>query len=180
MVDADCVRQAQQGDRTAIVRLLREVENSVYKTAYYMLGNEHDALDCTQEALLRIYHRIASFKGESRFETWVQRIVTNICIDHRRRSKKTLPLEEEIGSSDPASRHKVEWSGVASDLRSAIKRLPEHQRTAVVLRYVHGYRYDEIAESMNLPLNTVKSHLFRGRKNLQAWLVDYQEGGVIP
>ena len=84
MVEPEWVKRAQAGDREACIRLLREVEAAVYRTAYYLLGNEHDALDATQEALLRIYNRLSSYKGKSRFETWAQRIVANICIAHFR------------------------------------------------------------------------------------------------
>jgi RNA polymerase sigma factor (sigma-70 family) len=180
VVEAEWVQKAQAGDREACIRLLREVETAVYRTAYYLMGNEHDALDATQEALLRIYNRISSYKGQSRFETWAQRIVTNICIDHFRRKKREVPYPEEIHPADPKAGPAVERAGVVMDLREAIRRLPPPQRTAIVLRYMHDFSYEEIAEAMELPLNTVKSHLFRARKKLQEWLSEYQEGGVVP
>jgi len=70
--------------------------------------------------------------------------------------------------------------GVAMDLQQALRKLPPPQQTAIVLRYVHDFSYEEIAEAMDVPLNTVKSHLFRARKKLQEWLSEYQEGGVVP
>lgn len=74
----------------------------------------------------------------------------------------------------------VEWAGVSHDVKCAIHRLPEPQRRVVILRYLQDFTYEEIAETTQLPLNTVKSHLFRGRKKLQKWLADYREGGVRP
>ena len=180
MVEAEWVRKAQDGDPEACIRLLREVEAAVYRTAYYLLGNEHDALDATQEALLRIYKRLTSYKGHSRFETWAQRIVTNICIDHFRKKKREFPFPEEITPADLRAGTAVERAGMMTDLQQAIRRLPPPQRTAVVLRYVQDFSYEEIAEAMDIPLNTVKSHLFRARKKLKEWLPEYQEGGVAP
>ena len=180
MVEAEWVKRAQAGDREACIRLLREVEAAVYRTAYYLLGNEHDALDATQEALLRIYNRLSSYKGQSRFETWAQRIVANICIDHFRRKKREIPYPEGINPADPKARTAVERPGMVMDLQQAVRKLPPPQQTAVVLRYVHDFSYEEIAEAMDIPLNTVKSHLFRARKKLQEWLSEYQEGGVAP
>lgn len=178
VVEAEWVKRAQAGDRETMIRLLREIETPVYRTAYYLLGNEQDALDATQEALLKIYHRISTFQGQSRFETWAQRIVTNICIDQFRRKSKVVPMPEEMQPVDTEAEQAVHQSHFHSDLKMAISQLPDQQRTAVVLRYVHDYSYQEIAETMNLPINTVKSHLFRARKQLQELLAEYKEGGV--
>jgi RNA polymerase sigma-70 factor (ECF subfamily) len=71
----------------------------------------------------------------------------------------------------------VDRGAFITDLRQAMDRLPEPQRIVLLYRYVQEYNYQEIAEAMNLPLNTVKSHLFRARKQLQEWLEEYQEGG---
>ncbi|OYD07636.1 RNA polymerase subunit sigma [Paludifilum halophilum] len=181
MIEESWVRRAQEGDRKALIRLLRKVEAPVYRTAYYILGDEQDAKDASQDALLRIYRRFSTFRGDSKVETWAQRIAIRAAIDLTRKRTRTLPLAEEAGAKlDRGLGSSVERSGIASDIRQAIRRLPESQRTAVILRYLQDYTYDEIAEAMDLPLNTVKSHLFRGRKKLREWLADYKEGGVIP
>ncbi|PTX64831.1 RNA polymerase sigma-70 factor (ECF subfamily) [Melghirimyces profundicolus] len=180
MIDGDEVRRAREGDREALVRLLRKLEGPVYRTARYMLGDEQDAMDAAQEALVRIYRNLSGYRMEAKVETWAQRIALRTSIDFLRKRKPTLPLEEgwephRVGKGSP-----VEWSGVAFDVQEAILRLPEPQRTAVILRYQQDFTYEEVAETMEMPLNTVKSHLFRGRKKLQSWLADYQEGGVLP
>lgn len=180
MVALEMIKAAQAGDRDALITLLREIENHVYRTAYYIVGNEQDAMDAAQEALIRIYTKIGSYEEKAQFKTWVQRIVTNICIDRFRRLKPTVSIEEHdmVFRSEKNVEDEVISTHIAKDIREAIERLPEHYRTVVVLRYLHDFSYNEIAETLNLPLNTVKSYLFRARQQLQTLLQDYQKGGV--
>ncbi|MFC4076770.1 RNA polymerase sigma factor [Salinithrix halophila] len=181
VVEAEWIDSARKGDRQALTRLLKEVEKPVYRTAYYLLGNEQDALDAAQEALMRIYGKLSSFRGESRFETWARRIAVHTAIDLSRKRKKTVPLMEEVASeAGKGAKSPVERTGTVADVRSAIDRLQGPERIVVVLRHLQDYTYDEIAEAMELPVGTVKSHLFRGRKKLKRLLADYQEGGLLP
>lgn len=180
MVEAELIRAAQSGDRDALITLLRDVESHVYRTAFYMVGNEHDAMDAAQEALIRIYTKINSYEEKALFKTWVQRIVTNICIDKFRRKKPTVSIDEHNMnfSTDSNIEDELISADIAKDIREAIDKLPEHHRTVVVLRYLQDFSYNEIAESLDLPLNTVKSYLFRARHQLQDLLHEYQKGGV--
>jgi RNA polymerase sigma factor (sigma-70 family) len=180
MIAPELVRSAQAGDRDALITLLREIETHVYRTAYYILGNEQDAMDASQEALIRIYTKIGSYEEKALFKTWVQRIVTNICIDKFRKTKPTVSIDEhEMSFTSPKDVEDEIMSGyMAKDIREAIDKLPDHHRSVVVLRYLQDFSYYEIAESLNLPLNTVKSYLFRARQQLQTLLQDYQKGGV--
>lgn len=179
-VEQDLIGAAQSGDRDALVRLLREIETHVYRTAYYILGNEQDAMDASQEALLRIYTKIGSYEQKAKFKTWVQRIVTNVCIDKFRRAKPTVSIEEHdmVFATHANVEDEVISTYVAKDVRDAIDKLPDHHRAVIVLRYLQDFSYNEIADSLNLPLNTVKSYLFRARQQLQSLLQDYQKGGV--
>ncbi|MBN6186222.1 sigma-70 family RNA polymerase sigma factor [Aneurinibacillus sp. BA2021] len=180
MVDAELIRSAQNGNRDDLIRLLEAIEHSVYRTAFYVLGNEHDALDASQEALIRIYTKIDTYQEKAKFSTWVQRIVTNVCIDKFRKKKDTVSIDQhELMLYDVQNvEYEVERAGMAEEVREAIKRLPEHQRTVVTLRYLQDLSYGEIAEVMNMPLNTVKSYLYRARQQLQELLHEYQKGGV--
>ncbi len=180
MVAPELVRAAQAGDRDALIALLREIETHVYRTAYYILGNEQDAMDASQEALIRIYTKIGSYEEKALFKTWVQRIVTNICIDKFRKTKPTVSIEEHDLSfiSSKNVEDEIMTGYLAKDIREAIDKLPEHHRSVVVLRYLQDFSYHEISDSLNLPLNTVKSYLFRARQQLQTLLQEYQKGGV--
>lgn len=110
----------------------------------------------------------------------MQRIVTNICIDKFRRNRPTVSIDEHdlVFVGEESVEKEVMSAYVAQDIREAIDRLPEHHRAVVVLRYLQDFSYNEIAESLNLPLNTVKSYLFRARQQLQTMLQDYEKGGV--
>ncbi|UUZ85468.1 sigma-70 family RNA polymerase sigma factor [Paenibacillus sp. P26] len=177
MVAPELIKAAQAGDRDALITLLRDIENHVYRTAYYVLGNEQDAMDAAQEALIRIYTKINSYEEKAQFKTWVQRIVTNLCIDKFRRSRPTVSIEQhEMNfTAQQTVEDEVMSSYIAQDIRAAIDKLPEHHRTVVVLRYLQDFSYNEIAESLNLPINTVKSYLFRARQQLQTILRDYKK-----
>ncbi len=177
MLDSALIQRAQTGERKAMVEILSKLETPLYRTAFYLMGNEQDALDATQEALLKVYRYLPSYKGEAMIYTWAQRIVTNVCMDMFRKRKKVVLMEEDTIREDRNAGRDVEKGAVISDLKQAIRRLPMPQQTAIILRYVQEYNYKEISEAMGLPLNTVKSHLFRGRKQLQKWLSEYQEGG---
>lgn len=180
MVEPGLIKAAQAGDRDALITLLREIETHVYRTAYYILGNEQDAMDAAQEALIRIYTKIDSYEEKAKFKTWIGRIVTNICIDKFRRNKPTISIEEHdlVFQEKSSVEDEVMAGYAAKDVREAIEKLPEHHRTVVILRYLQDLSYNEIAESLDLPLNTVKSYLFRARQQLQTLLHDYQKGGV--
>lgn len=180
MVELDLIKAAQSGDRDALITLLREIEQQVYRTAYYILNNEQDAHDAAQEALIRIYTKINSYEEKAQFKTWVQRIVTNICIDKFRRTKPTVSIDEHdlVFQGNESVERQVMSTYLAQDIQEAIEQLPEHHRSVIVLRYLQEFSYNEIADTLDLPLNTVKSYLFRARQQLQILLQDYQKGGV--
>ncbi len=95
VVAQELIRAAQKGDRDALITLLREIETDVYRTAYYFLGHEQDAMDAAQEALIKVYTKINSYEEKKAlFKTWVQRIVTNLCIDKFRKNKPAVSLDQ--------------------------------------------------------------------------------------
>lgn len=178
--DREVIRSAQSGDKEAMIRLLREIETPLYRTAYYFINDEHDAMDITQEALIRIYTGIGSYREQAQFLTWAQRIVTNLCIDRFRKQKKSANIDdlERVLPSSTNVEDEVIQKSTSDDIRKAMVKLPAHYRTVLILRYIQDFSYNEIAELMELPLNTVKSHLFRARKLLQQLLHEYEKGGV--
>lgn len=179
MVAGDLIQAAKRGEQEALIQLLREIENPLYRTAYYLIGNEQDALDITQDALIRIYTNIGNYREEAQFKTWAQRIVTNLCIDRFRKKREVISIDEHdlILRSSQDVEKEIEIGDLADDIEQAINKLPEHFRIVVIMRYIQDYSYNEISETLDLPLNTVKSHLFRARKLLQTMLHEYQ-GGV--
>lgn len=180
MREAELISRAKAGDHEAMVELLRSVENSVYRSAFYILGNEQDALDASQEALIRIYRKIDTYQEKAKFTTWVQRIVSNICMDKFRSRKETISIDEhELILPDKQNvEDEIIVNSLTDDIQNAIQKLPQQHRMVVILRYLEDLSYQEIADTLQLPLNTVKSYLFRARQQLQELLHDYQRGGI--
>ncbi len=135
-------------------------------------GNDADALDATQEALISIVKGLGRFDGRARFSTWAYRVATNACLDElRRRGRRPLPgLSDEIdddgfvASSKP--RDPAEVISAKLDVDHALSQLPEEFRVAVVLRDLAGLDYAEIAEVLDIAPGTVRSRIARGRSRL--------------
>lgn len=176
ILDTRWIDDAKRGNREAMLKVLRALEQPLYQTAFYILGNEQDALDVTQESLITIFRHLSTYRGESSLATWAQRIVTNKCYDFLRKQKKEREVVALWKQRERFKHTFAEQAGFATDLQQAIAMLPPLQRTVVTLRYIQDYDYITIAEILELPLNTVKSHLYRARKTLKVCLIDYREG----
>ena len=167
--DADLVAQAKQGDRAALDRLLRLHQPRVHLVCRRITGNDADALDATQEALIAIVRGLPRFDGRSRFSTWAYRIATNACLDElRRRRRRPEPGLDDSRGVEPVqpggSPEEVVGARVLVD--EALAALAPDFRAAVVLRDVCELDYAEIAEVLNIPAGTVRSRIARGRAQL--------------
>ena len=174
---------ALNGDMRAFELLMEKHESKMYAVALRMCKNREDAQDCLQDAMLRIYKALPSFKGQSSFSTWAYRITMNTCLDDLRRKKvrqaQSLDQMLEIGWSpvdenNSTERH-FENSELKRNLSKAIQTLPEEMRAAVVLRDVQGFSYEEIASILSTNVGTVKSRISRGREKLREILSRNQE-----
>jgi RNA polymerase sigma-70 factor, ECF subfamily len=182
------VRRAQAGDRDALSALVQSQQTYVYSIAMSLMHNPADAADMTQEAFVRLLRSLGTYRGETKFTTWLYRLVTNICLDGlRRRGRVVESLDEPIASQagddaqTPGERladndrwthpeEELELRESATEVRRALGRLPPAQRLALTLHYFEDMRYEDIAEVMDLPLNTVKSHIRRGKERLALML----------
>ena len=134
-----------------------------------LTGNDHDAADATQEALLAIVRGLPRFDGRSAFATWVYRVATNACLDElRRRKRRPSPVDDDVELGQPVDAVDALDATVATrvDIDAALRRLPDDFRAAVVLRDLSGLDYAEIAEVLEVPAGTVKSRIARGRAML--------------
>ena len=169
------IERASGGDPEAFNRLMEVHERRMYAVAPRMCANREDAQDCLQEAMLRVYRAIGSFKGESSFSTWLYRITMNTCLDElrRRKNKQSTSLDDLLDegwapSDDRSSpeKHAVRVE-TARALQQTIQELPEDMRAAVVLRDIQGYSYEEIAQILDINVGTIKSRISRGREKLR-------------
>ncbi len=185
----EIIRSVKNGNADAFESLVTENEAAVFTLCLRMTGNREDAADLTQEAFLKAYRSIGSFRGDCRFASWMTRIASNVCLDFlRSKSKKqTVSLisrdddGEEIEAELPDLRALPEDELLDAELKASVRRgldtLGDGQRQILILRELGGLSYDEIAEKLCLERGTVKSRIFRARKRLCEFLL---KDGNIP
>ena len=165
--DTVLVNRARKGDQAAFDALLRRHYNHIYAICRRLAGNEADALDAAQEALITLVRRIDRFDGRSKFTTWMHRVVTNACLDElRRRGRRPVPSPVEEQPLAAVERPVAESAGDRVDIEAALAQLPEAFRVPVVLCDQLGLTYEEIAEEMDIAIGTVRSRISRGRRRL--------------
>jgi RNA polymerase sigma-70 factor, ECF subfamily len=158
------LRRAQRGDRFAFGLLVERHQDRLYTVATRMLGSRDDAADVVQEALIRAWTGLPRFRGDARFSTWLHRILLNAVYDHHARRRPTTPIDEAHDPADP--RDRIAEHELSDELQRALAALGEDFRIPVLLADIAGLSYDEIAESLSIPLGTVRSRIFRGRAEL--------------
>ena len=173
--DAALVAAAQQGDRTAMERLLRRHHPRITAVCRRLTGNDADAADAAQEAMILIVRNIGRFDGRSSFGTWAYRVATNSSLDElrRRRRRSAEPLDD-AALPERSVPDAGEILGDRDLLTSALAALPEEFRVPVVLRDVADLDYAEIAEVLSIPVGTVKSRIARARAQLAALLGNHE------
>jgi RNA polymerase sigma-70 factor (ECF subfamily) len=175
----------QKGDESAFTKLVDEWQNMVYNTAVSIVQNEDDADDITQEVFIQVYQSVSSFKGESKFSTWLYRVTVSKALDHEKKKKRKKRfgfVQSLFGVEGEEQVHAVEFNhpGVqmekkekAGELFNALKKLPDKQRIAFTLHKLEGQSYQEVAEIMNTTLYAVESLMSRAKTNLKKELSKY-------
>jgi RNA polymerase sigma-70 factor, ECF subfamily len=184
--DLELVRLAQGGDLRAFDALVTKYRARIYSMTYHLVQNETDAWDLSQEAFIKAWRALASFKGESSFYTWLYRIAHNCGYDWLRKRKVQSAGEfddNRVDHQPDPTAEAVPHGFVRPDkamanaelgvrIRAAVDQLSPDHRSAILLREVEGLAYDEIAKVMNSSIGTVMSRLFYARKKLQELLKD--------
>jgi RNA polymerase sigma-70 factor, ECF subfamily len=169
------VAAAQGGDRFALDQLLRRHYDRIHAVCRRVAGGTRDADDACQEALIKIVRNLPRFDGRSSFGTWAYRIATNASLDELRKRQRRPALhavgdEDRPELADPKAARYTESFPDRLVLDDALDRLPEDLRVAVILRDVADFDYAEIADTLGVPVGTVKSRISRGRASLAAQL----------
>lgn len=182
--EAAIVRKVLGGDANAFETLVLEYEKNAYNIALRMTGNSEDAADMTQEAFIKAYNSLQSFRGDSKFSVWLYRIVSNVCLDFlrskNRRPTVSLSVEDDDGEDaqlDVADESQspellLDRKLTRDSVRRGLDSLPPDYRQILLLREIQGLSYDEIAQALSLEVGTVKSRIFRARKRLCTFLID--------
>jgi len=189
--DLSLVRRVQNGDKSAFDLLVRKYQHKVVKLVMRYMRDPADAEDVAQEAFIKAYRALPQFRGDSAFYTWLYRIAINTAknaIVSRGRSpvEYDLDLQNSEESYDVHGRladaETPEGLLLAEEIRSivnqAIESLPEDLRTAIVLRELEGLSYEEIAATMDCPVGTVRSRIFRAREAIDRKLAPVFDGGL--
>jgi RNA polymerase sigma-70 factor, ECF subfamily len=163
------LRQALGGDAQAFAELVREHQAMVYSIGWHFLADRGAAEDLAQEVFLQLYQGLANIQSGSHLTHWLRRVTVHRCIDHSRRKhfRRELPLKETL---EIAADGKPADSFLSKRLQETVAALPEKQRLVVVLRFQEQLGLAEIAELLNMPLNTVKSTLYRALEDLRGKL----------
>src|SRR6202453_4041145 len=167
--DDDLIALALSGRGDAFGTLVERYERAVYHLAYRTLREVEEAKDAAQEAWIKAYRALASFRPGAKFATWIFTICYRVCCD-RLAKRQRFTGEEPPELADAGARPEVAFvaSEDAARLRAAIAALPEKYRTVITLFHLQGKQYEEIAVVLGVPLGTVKTHLFRAKDLLRA------------
>lgn len=177
------------GDANAFEELVLKYEKTVYNLALRMVGDRDDAFDMTQEAFIKAYGSLSSFRGDSKFSVWIYRIATNVCLDFLRSKSRKQQVSLTVSDDDdedaqldiPDPKADPEQQLIKKismqSVEEGLKTLPDEQRQILVMRELGGMSYAEIGKALSLEEGTVKSRIFRARKRLCTFLLD---SGNIP
>ncbi len=170
--DGMLLKRTRDGDRRAFSELVRRHQSVVYRSCYRVLGDREDAKDAGQEALIRAYRKLDTFRGRSAFKTWVLRLAMNVSLNERSRREfphADIALAESVPAPE-APEAELMKSEAASVIHKALQLVQPNHRAAIVLRDFEGLTYQETAESLGVAEGTAKSWVYRGRKRLKELL----------
>jgi len=185
--DEDLVAAFQQGDAAAFDELVSRWDRKIHGAIYRVVGRDEDARDLCQEAFLKAYRGLGSFKREARFSSWLYQIAINVCRDRwrRRRGKVAVSLDEmeegpggPLRTAGPSPLELVEARDIRRQVEMAMANLSADEREVVILKEYQDLTFPEIAEVLDVPLSTVKTRLYRGLAQLRHQLESQGVRGV--
>lgn len=166
--EAELLARVLNGDHDAFDQIMRNHEDRVFSVCLRIVGEREQALDATQETFLTVFRKAGQFKGDSALGTWIYRIAVNTCYDQLRKQKRrrTDPIPDHLEPADHTAEDAVEAAGLRPEIQRALAGIPEDFRVAVVLSDIEGMGLPDIADLLGIPVGTVKSRVFRGRRLL--------------
>lgn len=182
--DDELIEKSRQGDLVAFEALIAKYEKKVYTIAFRFMGNHADASDLAQEAFIRVYKSLNSFRAEASFLTWLNHIVANVCRDDLRKRKKqnTVSLEEvkELKKTNLAASQNIPEETIMlkerqEALQDVINSLPVDFKWIIIMREFQDFSYEEIASQIGCSIGTVKSRLSRARQLLREKVLKRQD-----
>ena len=182
--DKSIIKKHTNGDPTAFEDLVLAYQDKIYNLCRYMLGNAHDAEDAAQDTFLKAYQALPKFRPEASLYTWLYRIATNTCIDYKRKpvfeslfgaSEEGERLIHDRASDAPSPERLYQSKQMDHALQEGLGKLSPKLRAIIVLKEIEELSYEEIAETLDISLGTVKSRISRAREELQESLKKFRE-----
>lgn len=185
--DQQLVQKTLEGDREAFSFIVRKYQKQIYSLTYRLTNDPEDARDLAQEAFIHIYNVLHKYDQNRKFFSWMYKVASNVCYNALRRGKSeaAVSLDKVIEFAPLATRKDMqpeeyyERRETQALVRQAVSELPDKYRLPLVLRYLEDLSYREIAETMDLPLTTIETRLYRGKALLQKRLQAFAEGGPV-
>ena len=176
--DAELVQRYIEGDLTAFSELMDAHQDRVFGICLRMLGNRDAALDVTQETFLTVFRKADRYKAQAAFSTWLYRVAVNACYDYLRRTKRRRSevMPESLDPADPTSQDPMTSAELRPAIQEALMELQPEFRSAVVLVDLEGLALETAGDMLGVPVGTVKSRLFRGRRILAQRLGNLNDG----
>ncbi|MFM1919486.1 MAG: hypothetical protein RLZZ303_1120 [Candidatus Hydrogenedentota bacterium] len=165
--DLELVNQSKSGDPEAFSELVRRHQHVVFNVAYRFMRDSALAEDMAQESFLKAYRLLKGFRGDCAFSTWMYRVTCSVCLTELNRRKRRNAVEQELQHETPVAEEPVENPDMPEMIRRCVKRLPDRYVQIITLYYLKGVSYEEIAQVMNIPMGTLKTWMFRARKQLR-------------
>jgi len=172
--DFSLIKRFIEGDESTFKTLVHRHKEKVRNIIYLTISSPEEVDDIAQEVFITVYKNLKSFRFESQFTTWLYRITVNKCKDHLRKMKTRsifVPVKE---TEDHGYNHLTEDMDVPAIVQKAISKLPEKLRTPLLLKDIEGFSYQEIADTIQCEVGTVKSRIFRAREGLRNILKPYE------
>lgn len=165
--DLELVELTKQGDTEAFSELVLRHQQMTYNLAYRFMRDPALAEDMAQEAFLKAFRLLAGFRGESSFSTWLYRVTCSVCLTELARRKKRGEVELKPVHFNTAAVHPSDSQDLPEHIRRCVTKLSDRYAEIVTLYYLNGTSYDEIAETLDIPMGTLKTWMFRARKQLR-------------
>jgi len=172
--ERELVARCRTGDDLAFGELVERYKNLVYGLVYRLTSNRGAVDDLAQDVFLRVHRGLPYFRGDARLSTWIYRIVANVC--HEARSRPVMEVPMDSGRDDRPVREPGTMDAAFADLElrdrleKAIAQLPANYRMLIAAHYLDGVQYEALAEALDIPLGTVKTHLYRAKRRLRELL----------
>ncbi len=180
--DVQLIERIKSGETEAYGELVNKYQDRLFNTCWRISGHLEDARDLTQEAFLKAYEKLPTFRDQSSFYTWIYRVAVNLALSHRRTNKRRRLIigdqaagtqaeqlaERATQSKDDCPDQVADQAELQQTIAHALQELDDQHRAVVVLRDIEGFGYEEIAEILEIPQGTVKSRLHRARMTLRA------------